>query len=150
MSGDDKFCPRVRLNLWLETDDGMLFGLGRAQLLEQIEKLGSLNKAAKELGMSYRAAWGRLKNTEEVLGDALVLRTRGRKGASLTPLGERVLEEYRQWAKEVENFAVMTARKSFPWQISSYDEDEAKRKKGLSKVAKDKVAKDKDDSSKDK
>lgn len=123
MSGDDEFCPRVRLNLWLETEEGMLFGLGRAQLLEQIEKQGSLNKAAKALGMSYRAAWGRLKNTEDVLGDSLVLKTRGRKGCSLTPLGERVLEDYRQWAQEVENFAVMTARKSFPWNINSFEED---------------------------
>ncbi len=123
MSGEEEFCPRVRLNLWLETDEGMLFGLGRAQLLEQIEKQGSLNKAAKELGMSYRAAWGRLKNTEEVLGDSLVLKTRGRKGCSLTPLGERVLEDYRQWVQEVENFAVMTARKSFPWKITSFEED---------------------------
>lgn len=123
MSGEDEFCPRVRLNLWLETEEGMLFGLGRAQLLEQIEKQGSLNKAAKELGMSYRAAWGRLKNTEDVLGDSLVLKTRGRKGCSLTPLGERVLEDYRQWVQEVENFAVMTARKSFPWKITSFDDD---------------------------
>ncbi len=123
MSGEEEFCPRVRLNLWLETEEGMLFGLGRAQLLEQIEKQGSLNKAAKELGMSYRAAWGRLKNTEEVLGDSLVLKTRGRKGCSLTPLGERVLEDYRQWVQEVENFAVMTARKSFPWKITSFEED---------------------------
>ncbi|MBI9110461.1 winged helix-turn-helix domain-containing protein [Maridesulfovibrio ferrireducens] len=128
MSGDDEFCPRVRLNLWLETDEGMLFGLGRAQLLEKIEELGSLNKASKALGMSYRAAWGRIKNTEEVLGDSLVLKTRGRGGCSLTPLGERVLEEYRQWAKEVENFAVMTARKSFPWKISSFDEDVERKK----------------------
>ncbi len=127
MSGNDNFCPRVRLNLWLETDEGMLFGLGRAQLLEKIEELGSLNKAAKELGMSYRAAWGRLKNTEEVLGDSLVLKTRGRGGCSLTPLGERVLEEYRQWTKEVENFAVMTARKSFPWRIASFDEDKERK-----------------------
>lgn len=123
MSGEDEFCPRVRLNLWLETEEGMLFGLGRAQLLEQIEKQGSLNKAAKELGMSYRAAWGRLKNTEDVLGEALVLKTRGRKGGSLTPLGERILADYRQWAQEVENFAVMTARKSFPWKIASFEED---------------------------
>ncbi|WP_027722544.1 winged helix-turn-helix domain-containing protein [Maridesulfovibrio zosterae] len=123
MSGEEDFCPRVRLNLWLETEEGMLFGLGRAQLLEQIEKQGSLNKAAKELGMSYRAAWGRIKNTEDVLGDSLVLKTRGRKGCTLTPLGERVLEDYRQWMQEVENFAVMTARKSFPWKISSFDED---------------------------
>lgn len=123
MSGKDDFCPRVRLNLWLETDEGMLFGHGRAQLLDQIEKQGSLNKAAKELGMSYRAAWGRLKNTEEVLGESLISKTRGRKGCSLTSLGERILADYRQWLQEVENFAVMTARKSFPWNIASYEED---------------------------
>lgn len=122
MSDKDNFCPRVRMNLWLETDDGMLFGLGRAQLLELIEKLGSLNKAAKELGMSYRAAWGRIKNTEEVLGEALVEKSRGRKGYNLTPLGERILSDYKQWQRDVEDFAVVSAKKAFPWKIQSYEE----------------------------
>ena len=60
-----------RLHLWLETGDGMLLGLGRIQLLELVEELGSLNKAASAMGMSYRAAWGRMKQTETVIGEAL-------------------------------------------------------------------------------
>ena len=50
--------PRIGLNLWLETTEGVLFGMGRAELLDKIEECGSLKKAAEEMGMSYRAAWG--------------------------------------------------------------------------------------------
>lgn len=123
MSEKDEFCTRVRMNLWLETEKGMLFGLGRAQLLGLIVELGSLNKAAKELGMSYRAAWGRIKNTEEVLGDSLVEKARGRKGYTLTPLGERMLDDYKKWQREVESYALKVAEDIFQWKIQPYEEN---------------------------
>ena len=44
----------VRLRLWLETGEGMLFGAGRAELLEEIERSGSLKRAAQNLGISDR------------------------------------------------------------------------------------------------
>ena len=56
--------PRMRLHLWLENEDGLLFGQGRMELLARIRDLGSLRKAAEALGMSYRAAWGKLKATD--------------------------------------------------------------------------------------
>jgi molybdate transport system regulatory protein len=62
--------PVVRLHLWLETEKGVFFGLGRLKLLEQIQSGRSLKGAAESLGMSYRAAWGKIKNTEDVLGVA--------------------------------------------------------------------------------
>ena len=31
--------PEIRLNVWLETADGLLFGIGRAELLDKIEEL---------------------------------------------------------------------------------------------------------------
>ena len=60
--------PTIRLHLWLETSQGVYFGLGRALLLARIDQYGSLQKAADALGMSYRAAWGKIKKTEKCWG----------------------------------------------------------------------------------
>ena len=56
--------PVVRVHIWLETVDGVAFGMGRLLLLDAIEETGSLKAAAEQLGMSYRAAWGKIKSTE--------------------------------------------------------------------------------------
>ena len=57
----------IRLHLWMERDGETMFGLGRLHLLERIDALGSIKGAADQLGMSYRAAWGKLKASEEAL-----------------------------------------------------------------------------------
>ena len=78
----------IRLHLWMESGGGTVFGMGRLQLLERIETCGSLKAAAEDLGMSYRAAWGKLKASEEALGIALVEKLGGNKsGCRLTREG---------------------------------------------------------------
>jgi len=113
-----------RLHLWMETREGMLLGLGRIQLLELVEALGSLNKAASAMGMSYRAAWGRMKQTETVIGHPLVERSGPKKGFCLTPLGQEIVQKFRMWHKDVENFALTRAREIFPWTTSPYVEED--------------------------
>ena len=115
-----------RLHLWLETGDGMLLGLGRIQLLELVEELGSLNKAAAAMGMSYRAAWGRMKQTETVIGEPLVERSGPKKGFRLTPLGHEIVRLFRAWHQDVENFALARARDIFPWKTEAFDEGSTK------------------------
>jgi len=112
-----------RLHMWLETKDGMLLGLGRIQLLELVEELGSLNKAASSMGMSYRAAWGRMKQTETVLGAPLVERSGPKKGFQLTPLGHDIVRLFRDWHKDVEAFALERAQEIFPWTTEAYIEE---------------------------
>ncbi|MGD9609810.1 MAG: winged helix-turn-helix domain-containing protein [Desulfovibrionaceae bacterium] len=112
-----------RLHIWLETKDGMLLGLGRIQLLELVEELGSLNKAAAAMGMSYRAAWGRMKQTETVIGAALVERSGPKKGFQLTPLGHEVVRLFRAWHHDVEQYALERARDIFPWATNPYIEE---------------------------
>lgn len=119
-----------RLHLWLETKDGMLLGLGRIQLLELVEDLGSLNKAAAAMGMSYRAAWGRMKQTETVIGEPLVERSGPKKGFQLTPLGHEIVRLFRQWHKDVEEFALARAQDIFPWTTDPFIESAAKNKTG--------------------
>lgn len=80
--------------------DGVnLLGEGRARLLELIEKKRSLRKAASEMGMSYRYAWGAIKHLEEVFGLPLVVSKKGGSsggGTVLTTEGKELLEEYRR------------------------------------------------------
>jgi len=115
-----------RLHLWLETKDGMLLGLGRIQLLELVEELGSLNKAAAAMGMSYRAAWGRMKQTETVIGSPLVERSGPKKGFRLTPLAHDVVGMFRSWHKDVEAYALTRALEVFPWTTEPFAEDDGK------------------------
>lgn len=116
--------PTVRLRLWLETEDAMLIGVGRAALLAQIEACGSLNRAAKAMGMSYRAAWGRLKATEERLGYPVVSKASGRKGFELTEEGRRLAEAFRAWHAEVEAYALQCGGKFFSWPLHPYQDTE--------------------------
>ena len=112
--------PTLRVHLWLESDGGMLFGLGRVQLLALVERLGSLNQAAKAMGMSYRAAWGRIKRTEEALGEALLAKASGRKGYELTPLAVTLLKDFALWHQEVEAYALERAKARLPWNVQPF------------------------------
>jgi molybdate transport repressor ModE-like protein len=60
------------------------------QLLKAVRETGSLHRAAQEIGLSYRHAWGVMRTWEEMLGRSMLDMERGR-GASLTRFGERLL-----------------------------------------------------------
>lgn len=115
---------RLRINLWLENDKGILFGMGRYVLLEQVNECGSLKQAAEVLGMSYRAAWGKLKQTEELLGAPLIEKQgSNRSGYKLTTLGYELMTRYKDWLKEVEDFALSRANARLDWEVYPYDKD---------------------------
>lgn len=115
--------PTVRMHLWLESGESVYFGMGRVMLLDRIEEYGSLRKAAESLGMSYRAAWGKLRATEEALGVELV-ETMGTKrgGYRLTPTGRTLRDKFMAWFTAVEQAAVDQARLIFTEDIQSYEE----------------------------
>ncbi len=86
----------------------MAFAEGRRMLLEAVDRLGSLNAAAKELGMSYRAAWGKIKATEEALGLKLLDVTTGGKGgggAKLTHEARELVSSYSKYVKKMSSIA---------------------------------------------
>lgn len=112
----------IRLHLWIESDKGMMLGLGRMQLIQYIEKFGSLQTAAKKMGISYRAAWGRIKKTEEVLGSKLLEKTSA--GYQLTGLGKELNHKFKMWFDKVEDYALKEAKKTFPWVSSSYKDND--------------------------
>lgn len=79
---------RVHTKIWIEDDEGrLLVGEGRLKIFHAIASTGSMSAAARELGMSYRAVWGKVRTTEERLGLRLVEGTAGgpkHGGAKLT------------------------------------------------------------------
>ncbi len=114
--------PTMRLHLWFETKEGVLFGLGRLQLLRQVEECGSLKKAAESLGMSYRGAWGKIKTTEEVIGEKLIERAASRRaGYHLTAFGSGIAKSFDEWYREVETFALSKSKELLPFSLEKYD-----------------------------
>lgn len=70
----------------------------RLRLLEQIEQTGSITRAAKSLGMSYRAAWNAVDALRNLAGEPLLTTQSGGSdggGTRLTPAGERLLQTHR-------------------------------------------------------
>ena len=91
---------KVKFKIWMEQDGSVAFAEGRRMLLEAVERLGSLNAAAKELGMSYRAAWGKIKATEKALGLKLLDVTTGGKGGG----GAKLTHEARELVSSYNNY----------------------------------------------
>jgi len=71
----------VNGSLWLECNGKKYFGPGPMELLERIEKIGSINKAAKQMEMSYKKAWEIIDRLNRNAGHPLVnTRIGGEKG----------------------------------------------------------------------
>ena len=116
--------PTLRMNLWFETGEGVVFGLGRLLLLREVERCGSLKAAAEGLGMSYRAAWGKIRKTEELLGRELIDRSGYRRsGCRLTPYGRELAGEYSRWFHDVERYALSTSAKFLPFRPAPFEEE---------------------------
>ncbi len=90
----------LRYKIWFESENGYVFGRGAYLLLKNIEKYGSLRKAAMALGMSYRHAWGMIKEIEAHLGKEVIESERGGKGGGkslLTKYGVELIENYERY-----------------------------------------------------
>lgn len=83
----------------VDDEDRIIMGEGRMAILDNIEKAGSINQAAKMMKMSYKAVWSKIKSTEKHLKIKIVNPDR-KKGTSLSREGKEFLEKYRQLKKE--------------------------------------------------
>ncbi len=98
----------VKSKLWIQRGGGFVLGPGLAALLEKVEVLGSLRKAAAERGISYRHAWDLVRKAESHLGVELLKKQAGGPGgggSSLSSLGRRLLRAYFDVKEEVEEYA---------------------------------------------
>lgn len=86
--------PTIRLSIMNpDAESGSLFGRGIASLCLGVRETGSLNAAAKSMGMAYSKAWRIIKETEAAL-DLQLLNRDGAHGSDLTEAGNKLLDAY--------------------------------------------------------
>lgn len=93
-----------RYRIWL-TNNGKAFGKGPYDLLTAVSSYGSLNEAAKKMGMSYSKAWKIINMIEDRLGFSLLRREVGGSGGGgsyLTAEAEDFLIKYSQFLAEAD------------------------------------------------
>jgi molybdate transport system regulatory protein len=90
----DKLETSVRLSVRNPLSESTsVFGRGVADLCLGVRTHGSLNAAAKHMGMAYSKAWRIIKDTEAAL-DVQLLNRDGAHGSELTEEGGRILDTY--------------------------------------------------------
>ena len=100
-------------SLWMHREQREFLGANRICLLEKIEEHGSITKAAKSVGISYKTAWDTVNLINNLAEKPLVDRLAGGKGGggtTLTAEGKKVItqfktiqEEHRKFLDNLEN-----------------------------------------------
>ncbi len=88
----------IHLRCWITINGEKFLGPGPIELLEWIEKEGSIVKAAKQMGMSYKKAWDLIDHLNTQSKHPFVeLRQGGQHGggAGLTSHAKKVITEYK-------------------------------------------------------
>ncbi|MCD6216357.1 LysR family transcriptional regulator [bacterium] len=112
----------IRTKIWINRDGKTVFGEGIARLLSAIDNQGSLAKAAKKEGISYRHAWGDIKRAEERLEFKLIERQTGGAhggGSKLTEKARKLIDGY--W--RIKRRAIRESDKSFEKLAKSLESD---------------------------
>ena len=87
----------LKFKVWVEKDGEVIVSNGKVGLLNLIGELGSIQKAARKYGMSYRHAWGIIQKIERRAGLKFVeTQVGGKDGgrARLTLQGKEFLDQY--------------------------------------------------------
>ena len=100
------YCPmEPRVKLWVEQDGKLALSGYRVRLLRLIEQTGSLSEAATRMGLSYRRAWGKVREIESNIGVKLVDSEAGGAGGGgsrLTADGRRLIEIFERFQAATE------------------------------------------------
>jgi molybdate transport system regulatory protein len=107
---------QAKSKTWIEVGGEVVAGNGKVHLLRLIDEMGSIQKAAERLGMSYRHAWGFLQKMEKRGGLKLVeTQIGGREGggAKLTPQGKDFLQRYLAFREGLDEYIEEKFRRAF-------------------------------------
>jgi molybdate transport system regulatory protein len=94
-------------SLWIHRRQCEFLGGDRIALLEKIDELGSITKAAKDVGISYKTAWDTVNLINNLAEKPLVDRLTGGKGGggtSLTAEGKKVINQFKTIQEEHRKF----------------------------------------------
>jgi len=86
---------KLKSSQWIvDKDNNIIIGKGRAEILENIERTGSINQTAKMMKMSYKAVWSKIKATEKHM-NACIVHTDRKEGSRLSKEGKDLLAKYK-------------------------------------------------------
>jgi len=87
----------IRIRCWIDIDGVRFFGPGRAELLSLIDNSGSIVKAARAMGMSYKKAWDMVDEMNTRGKKPFVVARKGGDkggGSELTDTARKMLSKY--------------------------------------------------------
>lgn len=90
--------PKLKLHARIYCGDEIAMGPGKADLLEAIDREGSISAAGRAMGMSYRRAWLLVDAMNRCWQAPLVETVAGggrERGARVTETGRLVLAQFR-------------------------------------------------------
>ena len=94
---------------WIENrDEELVLSKGKIDILERIDELGSISRAAKAMGMSYKKAWNHIKILQQNLDDEILITQKGAgrdSGTRLTPIAREFIANYREMQQRIEAYA---------------------------------------------
>jgi molybdate transport system regulatory protein len=108
---------KAKLKVWILFNEKVKFGQGRAALLRVIDELGSIKQAVERFEMSYRNAWGYLRDLERAAGFRILDRRPGGSraaGTRLTPKGREFLDGYDRFERDLERSMARCFIRAFP------------------------------------
>jgi molybdate transport system regulatory protein len=104
-SRTERLALEPRLKLWVEKDGNLVLSDYRVRILQLVDETGSLSEAAERMGLSYRRAWGKVREIEKNLGRSLVeseVGGAGGGGSKLTEDGQRLVALYERFRRKME------------------------------------------------
>ena len=109
----------IQGRIWIKKKGKNFLGYGKVELLERIAKSGSISKAAKEMRMSYKAAWDCVDAMNKLSKEPLVLTIKGGKnggGAKITQKGREMIEVFHQMREFHEQLLGFLERNFYAWE----------------------------------
>ena len=99
---------QIKVKTWIEDkDNNLIFGGGKTQILEYIDKTGSIAKASSIMGINYKKAWSHVQILQNYIEDDIVISNKGRKigGIVLTPKAKQIIKNYKILKEDINLFA---------------------------------------------
>jgi molybdate transport system regulatory protein len=97
----------VNGSLWIEGDGTRFFGPGPVELLKLIQETGSINQAAKKMGMSYKKAWEIVSRLNTITDSPLVITATGGEkggGSSISDEAQQLIDYHQSLRERFKKF----------------------------------------------
>jgi len=94
-------------NIWINKENRGFIGKGRVELLQNIQIYGSISKAAKQMKMSYKAAWDSVDIMNKLSNKPLVTKVTGGVGGGgtvITAYAKELIQAYEEVSMLYRNY----------------------------------------------